>query len=584
MANLPPVEYDAALSDGAEKHARYLLANRVQAYHWDVSNDRLGAGQLTFAGREESPGKPGYSEEGRTAAKNATIFAGRSLPTNFAAIIDQLIAMPFSSLSVLHPQLRAMGLGTACEPNDCVGVAALKHGLPKQEFVRLYDDPAAARWNPALGDIPVSVARLREPIRFPPDGGTAEVLQYDGNGTLDALGSCDGYRAPAGAPIILMLGRASERDGTVRAAEHSLTNSTGAVAHCVIDAATYSNSDKQLQEYGRRWLNSVGAVVLIPRDPFAPGERYRVSIRADGRTHAWSFATGSAQTPRSPRADPAGEQSEPPATAADSEERVWLARLNYWRRLAGLEPVEEDMALSRANREHARYIAKNRDSTHRQDPASPHFSAAGERSARRSNVSMSFGASARTPADMIDNWMEAPFHRLPMLNPDLRVVGFGFFRDGDVAGAALDVQSAPPPRRPLARPIMFPPPNSTVGLYLLEREQPSPLTSCAGYKEPSGLPITLQLGYGIPTTPSAHSLRRGAKAIEHCLFDGDTYANPDPAQQQLVRDILKRFGAVVVVPREVLRPGTPYQVSLTVGGETYAWSFAVGESAQASSR
>jgi hypothetical protein len=92
-----------------------------------------------------------------------------------------------------------------------------------------------------------------------------------------------------------------------------------------------------------------------------------------------------------------------------------------------------------------------------------------------------------------------------------------------------------------------------------------------------GLAITLQLGALTEAKLSAFSLTlngRDPEAIEACGFDAGSYVNPDPAQQRRVRDILRDFGAVVVVPRAPLRPGI-YAVSITAAGRLYAWSFRV---------
>ncbi|MGH7864302.1 MAG: CAP domain-containing protein [Candidatus Binataceae bacterium] len=573
--NLPPVEYEAALSAGAEKHARYLLRNQIHEYNWYVSNNRLGAGQFAFRARQQSPDKPEYSKEGAAAAREATIFMGPAVPTDGGAIIDQFVSMPFSSLNIFHPQLRALGFGAACEKNECITVASLRFGLPKQDYVRLYDDPGAARWNPALGDVPVRPARLRTPIRFPPDRGTADVLRYEGNGALDALVSCEGYDAPSGAPIILMLGGASERDGIVKASEHSLANSKGSVEHCVIDASSYRNPNGVMQDYGRRGLKSMGAVVLIPRAPLAPGERYDVSITADRQPYSWSFTAGEPTIkPRQPT-----EPAEVSARA-ESHDTTWLSRVNYYRALVDLRPVGEDPRLSKADLEHARYMAKNRVATHQQDPANAWHTAAGDRAARQSNVWWGYGARDPGGQGAVDFWMEAPFHRLSILNADLRMVGFAQFTEDKSYAAALNAYSAPP-NKPLAKPIMFPPLNSTTDLFRLSGETPNPLTSCAGYQEPSGLPVTLQLGQSVAINLTAHTFASGGKPLEHCVFDASNYTNSDAGQQQLGRAILRGFGAVVLVPRDPLHPGTRYDVSLTVGGQTYSWSFTVTSRASA---
>jgi hypothetical protein len=46
----------------------------------------------------------------------------------------------------------------------------------------------------------------------------------------------------------------------------------------------------------------------------------------------------------------------------------------------------------------------------------------------------------------------------------------------------------------------------------------------------------------------------------------------------LGRNILNARDAVVLIPRDPLTPGTRYTVSITVNGQTHAWSFTVSDS------
>ncbi|MGH7949250.1 MAG: CAP domain-containing protein, partial [Candidatus Binataceae bacterium] len=245
-----------------------------------------------------------------------------------------------------------------------------------------------------------------------------------------------------------------------------------------------------------------------------------------------------------------------------------------------LRPVTEDAALSKGDLDHARYMAKNRLSTHRQDPANQWHSPAGDRAARQSNVWWGYGPRDPGPQAAVDFWMEAPFHRLSLLNPDLRFVGFAHYTEDSSHAAALNAYAAPP-SKPLAKALMFPPRNSTVELFELGGEWPNPVASCAGYREPSGLPVTLELGPDVPISVTAHSFISDGKPLEHCVFDATDYRNPDVEQQQLARAILRGFGAVVLVPRDPLHSGAKYDVSITIGGQTYAWSFTVAAASRA---
>jgi hypothetical protein len=109
----------------------------------------------------------------------------------------------------------------------------------------------------------------------------------------------------------------------------------------------------------------------------------------------------------------------------------------------------------------------------------------------------------------------------------------------------------------------------------LDAEWPDPITSCPGYKRPAGLPVTLALGANIEARLKGFRIVdvRKSADVAACGFDSASYVNPDPVAQQRGRDVLRNFGAVVVIPREPLERGASYAVSMTVSGGRYQWSF-----------
>ena len=75
---------------------------------------------------------------------------------------------------------------------------------------------------------------------------------------------------------------------------------------------------------------------------------------------------------------------------------------------------------------------------------------------------------------------------------------------------------------------------------------------------------------------TTHSLTQSGTALDHCVYDANTYTNAaDPAGQELGRLVLQTRNAVVIIPRAPLAPGATYTVSITVNGQTHTWSFAV---------
>lgn len=261
----------------------------------------------------------------------------------------------------------------------------------------------------------------------------------------------------------------------------------------------------------------------------------------------------------------------------------WLSYLNFYRSMSGLSPVAENKTWTEGSWYHSRYMVKNDHVEHGEDPANYWYTLEGDLAAQSSNLVASHNL-AETDNYAIDSWMQAPFHALHILNPALKQVGFGSFREDDGGlemGATLDVlrglgelQSSPD------YPILWPGNGATVPIGSHWSEYPNPLSSCAGYVSPAGLPILLQLGQGniIPNV-SAHSFTRDEMELEHCVFDETSYLNDDAAAQSLARSILNSRDAIVLIPRAPLAPGASYTVSITANGNTYTWTFDVAEGA-----
>ncbi len=180
--------------------------------------------------------------------------------------------------------------------------------------------------------------------------------------------------------------------------------------------------------------------------------------------------------------------------------------------------------------------------------------------------------------------MTAPFHAVGMLDPELLKAGYGSYREADGGfqmGATLDVLrglGAIPSG--VTFPIMWPANGKTTQLRAYTGgEMPDPLTSCAGYTAPAGLPIILQLGSGSLTPMvTASSFSQAGTLLQQCVFSEATYANPNLSDQNLGRGVLNSRDAIVLIPRMPLTPGATYSVSITANSKTYRWSFTLSSS------
>lgn len=300
-------------------------------------------------------------------------------------------------------------------------------------------------------------------------------------------------------------------------------------------------------------------------------------------------------SPAAPATQPAAASSAgaaPPAPAAPPPPEVlaWLEPLNRYRAMAGLAAVTADPTLSRGDFLHARYLVENYADNirkgvnlgarmHTEDRTNRWYTEDGSAAAQASDVDEIWDPREKPKSSWaLDNWIQVPFHRMPILNPRLHRVGYGAYCEGDVCVAALNVNGGTDPMpamgQPFAVPVQYPPNGSAMRAWTLDAEWPDPLTSCPGYGPQPGLPITLELGPRITPSVSAFSLTLNRTPVEACEFDANTYRNPDPHIQNLGRSLLSDFGGVVLIPRAPLIPGT-YFVSITTADRTYGWSFTI---------
>ena len=130
---------------------------------------------------------------------------------------------------------------------------------------------------------------FRFPVRYPEEGETLPNLSFGGNEFPDPLTSCPGYKAPTGAPIVLMIGAGDRKPAVSFSA---LVDGEGSqYPHCLLDETRYVNPNSGTQSTGRVVLDSRDAIVLLPRSPLKAGLQYRVTIVEGGTTHSWSFRT-----------------------------------------------------------------------------------------------------------------------------------------------------------------------------------------------------------------------------------------------------------------------------------------------------
>jgi hypothetical protein len=297
MAKLPPIVDDAAISAGALNHARYLVKNGIAGGDIALDKQQLHFEMPQDAFRWEVKGKPFYTDDGASAGRGAVILTGPSINLSGAEFVDRLMTMPFGGLTAMVPQFSIVGLGAYCDPGHCAIVIRGRFALEKSVRIALYDGPASDRlWNPNLGLIPIETGRLRTPVEFPPDGANVSLQSYAGNDYPDPLSSCPGYKAPTGAPISIQLGQGYGADGSLEVSSDSVARDGVEIDTCLITAASYVGRDASQTEFGKAGLERIGAAVILPREPLAPGH-YNVALKEDGKLYSWGFTVAAPAGP-----------------------------------------------------------------------------------------------------------------------------------------------------------------------------------------------------------------------------------------------------------------------------------------------
>jgi hypothetical protein len=346
-----------------------------------------------------------------------------------------------------------------------------------------------------------------------------------------------------------------------------------------------------------RMLGAVAGIIAFALIGFIV-TRYALSF---GHRAAIPTAMASAKPASAPTAvaleEPAATSEPSPEAAPEAETYapLWLRRLNDFRASAGLAPVSSDSRLSDGDRKHATYIMKNFATqmltgelgaeAHTEEPSRPFYTPEGAEAARTSDVAERGGGKGPVPDPQgwaITGWVVAPFHRLFILSPLLRDVGFGADCDEHNCVALLNVLSGsdPLPRypRPLAHPVFYPPDGGTIppDMGELSTEWPTPISGCDGYAFPVGIPLTVQLGPMVDAELDSFSFsREDGTQLPACGFDANSYRNGDEDERRRVVSNLRGQGAIVIVPRAPLLPGFHYDALVTVNGSDYKWSFDV---------
>jgi uncharacterized repeat protein (TIGR01451 family) len=257
LANLPELTENPIWSSAAAQHACYM-----------VKNDYIG---------HDEPDTQGecFTQDGVVVAAKSNIMATSDINTTDFYAIDLWMKGPFHGIGMLDPALQAVGFGSYRESGTGSGLTDWKMAAVLDVIDGLVDP------------VPSGISF---PIMWPGDGAIVYLRSYDGSESPDPLVDCPGYVTSTGLPIMLQVG-----DGSVMppltVSNTVITKRDGSlVEHCEFDELTFTYPDSTQEAVARSVLGARDAVVLIPRFPLTPGERYTVTVTMNDNTvYQWSF-------------------------------------------------------------------------------------------------------------------------------------------------------------------------------------------------------------------------------------------------------------------------------------------------------
>ncbi len=263
-------------------------------------------------------------------------------------------------------------------------------------------------------------------------------------------------------------------------------------------------------------------------------------------------------------------QVPPTATNAQRDALYWV---NTHRAHAGLDPIDLSEALNAAADAHADYMIDHPSlyssgglNAHEQLPGHAGFlgrhywqrmEAAGYDGAALSEVITYWG----NPAVAVARWMDTVYHRLPLLHPSARHLGYATRAHGQGRVDVLDLGEGAGPDWHVVDGILWPPDGAqNVPTVWQGNERPKPPTPATGF--PSGPVITLTFGAGQPPTLTSHRL----EAVDSGVSIPHTIATPATDTK------MTQFGAIALYADDPLAPSTTYRVMLegTAHGRAFA--------------
>lgn len=255
--------------------------------------------------------------------------------------------------------------------------------------------------------------------------------------------------------------------------------------------------------------------------------------------------------------------------AADPGQVAVLTAVAKLRAAAGVAgAIELDDELGDGCRAHAEYLGKHREQTeawpdaHEEYADRDGFSAAGSMAGLSSVIT----AGVQSDQAALDAWMGTFYHRLPLLDPGLRRIGYSRVADIAVLDAGSMVE---PPSADAPKTVVWP--------YDGMRGVP---IAFAGPELPNPVPGEDQSKFGYPITVQfPHTLGERPALVRMVLRKGGANGPEVPcwfsSPEQPTNPVLAPPSAACLIPKAPLEKGTSYhaEVEFLDAGTKVTWSF-----------
>lgn len=259
------------------------------------------------------------------------------------------------------------------------------------------------------------------------------------------------------------------------------------------------------------------------------------------------------------------------ALHAGREADTIVARLNHYRKAAGLDPVRLDPTLSKGCQAHADYLARNLGdgpitiAVHKEEAGKPGYSKEGDAAGRRSVIKFEPAKAPGGGAAVADTFIHSLYHRKDPLHPDLKGIGVGVAKSDRfviyVVGCPAGYKAS--------REVVYPADGQKgVPLAMASGEVPNPVPP-EGRKHKVGYPITAAFSYAVKI--------KGAKAVLTDAAGKEVKGWVSSPEVPANKDWPTNSATICIIPKQPLEPDTVYRVRMSamVNGKKWekAWSF-----------